>query len=175
MSAVCTNRNAIGRSPATNINGVWLRLDRRISSQAWLTVVTANWLATAGCGAPRLSNADDVDEANSGMAASKEHHSESGRAGFVKSFGHRQAYESLRGRNPRATGDSYGDFGFRSLPRRVRWFAECTLAFGETTRELRRAICSRLDGFGAALDTIAPTAATRPAFAGFCRKLRWAW
>jgi hypothetical protein len=36
--------------------------------------------------------------------------------GIVKSFGRRQAYESPRGRNPRATGDGYGygygDFGF---------------------------------------------------------------
>jgi len=47
---------------------------------------------------------------------------------FVKSFGRRQAYESPRGTNPRAAGDGYGDFDFRSLPR-VAWrFAACTLA-----------------------------------------------
>ncbi|TWI36344.1 hypothetical protein IQ26_02857 [Mesorhizobium tianshanense] len=33
----------------------------------------------------------------------------------VKSFGRRQAYESPRGRNPRAPGDGYGDFGFRQM------------------------------------------------------------
>jgi hypothetical protein len=33
----------------------------------------------------------------------------------VKSFGRRQAYESPRGRNPRATGDGYGDFDFRLM------------------------------------------------------------
>jgi hypothetical protein len=37
-------------------------------------------------------------------------HSKNGPATFVKSFGRRQAYESPRGRNPRATGDGYGDF-----------------------------------------------------------------
>ncbi|MGP2490479.1 hypothetical protein ACTDI4_02465 [Mesorhizobium sp. PUT5] len=33
-------------------------------------------------------------------------------AAAVKSFGRRQAYETPRGRNPRATGDGYGDFDF---------------------------------------------------------------
>src|SRR5689334_20144465 len=39
----------------------------------------------------------------------------SGQFAVVKSFGHRQAYESPRGRNPRATDDGYGDFGFRHI------------------------------------------------------------
>ena len=39
---------------------------------------------------------------------------------FVKSFGRRQAYESPRGRNPRATGDGYGDFGFRQMSAMAR-------------------------------------------------------
>jgi hypothetical protein len=38
-----------------------------------------------------------------------------GHSAFVMSFGRRQAYESPRGRNPRATGDGYGDFGFRQM------------------------------------------------------------
>ncbi|WP_292326426.1 hypothetical protein, partial [Mesorhizobium sp.] len=38
----------------------------------------------------------------------------------VKSFGRRQAYESPRGRNPRATGDGYGDFDFRQMSAVVR-------------------------------------------------------
>jgi len=41
-------------------------------------------------------------------------------AASVKSFGRRQAYESPRGRNPRATGDGYGDFGFRLMSSMAR-------------------------------------------------------
>jgi hypothetical protein len=37
------------------------------------------------------------------------------RSAFVKSFGRWQAYESPRGRNPRATVDAYGDFEFRLM------------------------------------------------------------
>jgi hypothetical protein len=33
-------------------------------------------------------------------------------AEMVKGFGCREAYESLSCRNPRATGDGYGDFGW---------------------------------------------------------------
>ncbi|MER9301248.1 hypothetical protein NKI38_33185, partial [Mesorhizobium sp. M0621] len=38
----------------------------------------------------------------------------------VKSFGRRQAYESPRGRNPRATGDGYGDFDLRLVSAMAR-------------------------------------------------------
>jgi hypothetical protein len=38
----------------------------------------------------------------------------------VKSFGRRQAYESRRGTNPRASGDGYGDFDFRLGEREQR-------------------------------------------------------
>src|SRR5690606_36797054 len=38
----------------------------------------------------------------------------------VKSFGRRQAYESPRGRNPRATGDGYGDFELRPVSAMAR-------------------------------------------------------
>lgn len=39
----------------------------------------------------------------------------SGRSAHVKSFGRRQAYESPRGRNPRATVEGYGDFALRLI------------------------------------------------------------
>ncbi|MER8947189.1 hypothetical protein, partial [Mesorhizobium sp. M0809] len=39
----------------------------------------------------------------------------SSRFASVKSFGRRQAYETLRGRNPRATVDGYGDFELRPM------------------------------------------------------------
>lgn len=39
---------------------------------------------------------------------------------FVKSFGRRQAYESPRGRNPRATVDGYGDFELRPMSAMAR-------------------------------------------------------
>lgn len=35
----------------------------------------------------------------------------------VKSFGRREAYESLRGRNPRAAAETYGDLAFRLASR----------------------------------------------------------
>jgi hypothetical protein len=38
-----------------------------------------------------------------------------GHSAYVKSFGRRQAYESPRGRNPRATVDGYGDFDLRLM------------------------------------------------------------
>lgn len=40
--------------------------------------------------------------------------------GSVKSFGRRQAYESPRGRNPRATVEGYGDFNLRLMSARAR-------------------------------------------------------
>lgn len=46
--------------------------------------------------------------------------SETGLSARVMSFGRRQAYESPRGRNPRATGDGYGDFGFRQMSAMAR-------------------------------------------------------
>jgi hypothetical protein len=39
---------------------------------------------------------------------------------MVKGFGCRQAYESPSCRNPRATIDDYGDFGFRLMSSSVR-------------------------------------------------------
>ncbi|WP_250889003.1 hypothetical protein [Mesorhizobium sp. dw_380] len=42
------------------------------------------------------------------------------RSASVKSFGRRQAYESPRGRNPRATGDGYGDFDLRQMSAMAR-------------------------------------------------------
>jgi hypothetical protein len=50
------------RSPAANINGVGH--DSIGEFMADLTVGTSNWLTTCDCGAPRLDNADDVDEAS---------------------------------------------------------------------------------------------------------------
>jgi hypothetical protein len=46
--------------------------------------------------------------------------SKTGLTASVKSFGRRQAYESPRGRNPRATGDGYGDFDLRLVSAMTR-------------------------------------------------------
>jgi hypothetical protein len=39
---------------------------------------------------------------------------------MAKGFGCRQAYESLSCRNPRTTGDGYGDFDFRLMSATAR-------------------------------------------------------
>jgi hypothetical protein len=45
---------------------------------------------------------------------------QSGHSGFVRSFGRRLAYESLRGTNPRATSDGLWVFRFSTEPGDVR-------------------------------------------------------
>lgn len=55
----------------------WPRLDRRILSQTWLTIRDIKVAGDSGSGAPRLGNADDVDEASVERPLPKPHHSAS--------------------------------------------------------------------------------------------------
>ena len=89
------------------------------------------------------------------------------RSVVVKSFGRRQAYESPRGRNPRATGDGYGDFDFRQMSAMAR--PPLGSAGVDADRPLRCAsarYCRSGMRFGVALSTSIVTMGARGSVAG---------